>query len=95
MMLEILDTPTFRKAVKKLSPRDKKIIDDAIVAIANEPRLGQEKKGDLAGVFVYKFKISSQEVLLAYKMEPSKTAPQTLILLSFGSHENSYRALKQ
>ena len=94
-MLEIFDTPTFRKAVKKLSARDKKIVDDAIVAIANAPHIGQEKKGDLAGVFVYKFKMSSQEVLLAYELEPNKIAPQTLILLSFGSHENFYRALKQ
>lgn len=94
-MLKILDTPTFRKAIKKLSPRDKKSVDDAILAIASEPCLGQEKKGDLAGVFVYKFKMNSQEILLAHKMEPNKTAPQTLILLSFGSHENFYRALKQ
>jgi mRNA interferase RelE/StbE len=94
-MLAILDTPTFRKAVKKLSPRDKNSIDDAIVAIANAPYLGQEKKGDLAGIFVHKFKMNSQEVLLAYKMEPNKTAPHTLILLSLGSHENFYRALTQ
>lgn len=94
-MLRVLDTPTFNKAVKKLFPRDKKAVDEAIKKIANDPKLGEEKKGDLAGVFVYKFKINKQEVLLSYCQMPDKEYPEEIVLLSLGSHENFYRDLKR
>ena len=48
------------------------------------------KKGDLAGVFVYKFKCIGQLTLLAYEYD---TATRKLLLL--GSHENFYRNLKR
>jgi mRNA-degrading endonuclease RelE of RelBE toxin-antitoxin system len=94
-VLRVLDTPTFNKVVKKLFPRDKKTVDEAIKKIANDPSLGEEKKGDLAGVFVYKFKMNKQEILLSYGLLPNKENPDDLVLLSFGSHENFYDALKR
>jgi len=45
---------------------------------------GEMKVGDLAGVQVYKFKISRQEVFLAYAHD---AATITLYLLKLGSHE--------
>jgi hypothetical protein len=93
--LQIQATPTFMKAVKRLLPRDKKVVDGIIAALALDLGLGEEKKGDLAGVFVTKFKINKQEVLLSYSVQPSKFAPQSLVLLSLGSHENFYAKLKQ
>ena len=75
--------------------RRKKIVDDAIAQLAQEACLGEEKEGDLAGVFVYKFKINNQELLLAYLLEPNKITPQRLILLNLGSHENFYTKLKR
>jgi mRNA-degrading endonuclease RelE of RelBE toxin-antitoxin system len=95
MTLQVLDTPTFKKVVKKLHAKDKKTVDKAIEEIAVDPTIGEEKKGDLAGVFVYKFKINKQEVLLSYKLQPSKFAPQEIVLLSLGSHENFYGDLKR
>ena len=94
-MLRILDTPTFRKVVKKLFARDKKTVDDAIKKIANDPLLGVEKKGDVAGVFVFKFKMNKQEVLLSYGLRPNKENPEELVLLSIGSHENFYDVIKR
>lgn len=93
--LQILATPTFAKAIKKPHPPEKKLVDDVVAQLAQEPYAGEEKKGDLAGVFVVKFKIKSQEVLLAYLLEPNKITPQRLILLSLGSHENFYTKLKR
>lgn len=94
-MLRILVTPTFNKAAKKLFARDKKTVDEAIKKIADNPALGEEKKGDLAGIFVFKFKINKQEVLLSYGLLPGKENPDEIVLLSLGSHENFYDALKR
>lgn len=94
-MLKVLATPTFGRVIKKFHAPDKKLIDEAIARLALDPTLGEEKKGDLAGVFVHKFKINKQEVLLAYSLEPDKTRPQTLVLLNLGSHENFYTKLKR
>jgi len=46
----------------------------------------QEKKGDLAGVGVYKFKVISRLALLAYEFNDSE-----LLLISIGSHQHFYR----
>src|SRR4030065_529998 len=54
------------------------------------PEKGEAKKGDLAGVFVYKFKCVGQLALLAYEYDPT-----TRLLLLLGSHENVYRDLKR
>lgn len=95
MGLAILVTQTFNRTVKKLHARDKKAVDKAVSEIAEDPKVGEEKKGDLAGVFVYKFKVNKQEVLLAYTLRPDKSKPKEVVLLSLGSHENFYSELKR
>jgi mRNA-degrading endonuclease RelE of RelBE toxin-antitoxin system len=95
MALKILVTPSFSRVVKKLHAKDKKEVDAAIVEIATDPTIGDEKKGDLIGIFVYKFKLNKQEVLLAYRLQPSKFKPQEIVLLSLGSHENFYSNIKR
>jgi mRNA-degrading endonuclease RelE of RelBE toxin-antitoxin system len=95
MTLKILNTPSFDRVVKKMQARDKKNVDQAIIKIIADPAIGKEKKGDLAGVFVYKFKINKQEILLAYRLQPNKKKPQELVLLNIGPHENFYSAMKR
>ena len=95
MMLEVLVTPTFAKALKKLHPKQKMVVDEAVKAIATDPTIGEEKKGDLAAIFVHKFKLNKQEVLLAYQLRPNRIAPVSVLLLSIGSHENFYTELKR
>lgn len=95
MGLAILVTQTFNRTVKKLHARDKKAVDKAVSEIAEDPKVGEEKKGDLAGVFVYKFKVNKQEVLLAYTLRPDKSKPKEVVLLSLGSHETFYSELKR
>lgn len=82
--------PAFKKAYKKLHTHEKSKVDDAICAIVKNPKIGQEKKGDLVGVFVYKFKIHHQEFLLAYEWDLRER-----LLLALGSHENFYRDLRK
>jgi hypothetical protein len=57
--------------------------------------LGEKSKGDHKGVFVYKFKLSGHETLLAYELQPHKTAPIEAMLLAVGPHENFYAGLKR
>lgn len=94
-MLAVLVTPTFAKLIKKLHAKDKIAVDKAVKAIASDPSIGEEKKGDLAGIFVHKFKINKQEILLAYQLQPDKFSPVSVLLLSIGSHENFYTDLKR
>ncbi|WP_039758537.1 type II toxin-antitoxin system RelE/ParE family toxin [Bartonella queenslandensis] len=90
--MQILQTNSFKKAVKKLHANQKSDLDQAVRDIISNPTLGDAKIGDLAGVFVYKFKMAKQLTLLAYSYEDQTI---TLTLLALGSHENFYRDLKQ
>ncbi|PKO62577.1 MAG: addiction module toxin RelE [Betaproteobacteria bacterium HGW-Betaproteobacteria-18] len=95
MPLNVYASPSFARVAKKLHARDKKALDQAVQNIAADPTIGEEKRGDLAGVFVYKFKLNNQETLLAYELSPNKQAPAEVILLGLGPHENFYAQLKR
>ena len=89
--MNIVQTSTFGKAVKKLHKNQKKALDEAVKAIVQNPSIGNAKVGDLSGISVYKFKMVKQLTLLAYKYEDQTI---TLTLLALGTHENFYRDLK-
>ena len=88
--VQVLQSAMFRRAYKRLYLSQKADVDDAITSIVKDPTIGQAKKGDLAGVFVYKFKSNAQLVLMAYEYDA-----ETRMLLLLGSHENFYRDLKR
>ena len=88
--VQVFQTNQFSRSYKKLHLKQKAEVDQAIAAIVQDPTLGEAKKGDLAGVFVYKFKCNDQLTLLAYEYDP-----KTRMLLLLGSHENFYRNLKR
>jgi mRNA-degrading endonuclease RelE of RelBE toxin-antitoxin system len=94
-MLQISASPSFNRVAKKLHARDKKTLDEAIKALLQNPQLGEEKAGDLAGVFVYKFKLNGRETRLAYELQPHKAAPIEALLLAVGPHENFHAGLKR
>lgn len=60
--------------------------------ILEEPMIGTQKKGDLAGLLVYKFTAAAQEFLIAYTVDDLK---QEVTFEAAGSHENFYRDLKR
>ena len=60
--------------------------------IVNSPDIGHSKVADLAGIFVYKFKMAKQLTLLAYTYENKII---TLTLLALGIPENFYREIKK
>lgn len=87
-------TPAFKKAAKKLPIKQKHMIEDAIENLAKTPESGELKKGDLAGIYVHKFKIHHQLMLLAYTWHKSGKH-ESITLLSLSTHENFYRDLKR
>ncbi len=89
--MRILVTPTFERTVKKLHPSQKSALDDAVRAVVSQPEVGETKVGDLAGVQIYKFRMSQLLCLLAYRIVDENT----LKLLMVGPHENFYRDLKR
>lgn len=88
--MKIYQSRSFEKKVKKMSKTEKDILDREIHKIVEDPYIGEEKKGDLRGVFVYKFKIKTMQYLLAYRK-----VGRNLELIMLGPHENYYRGLKQ
>jgi len=66
--MRLLVTATFVRVTKKLHKRQKKELDAAVRAISLAPGIGDEKVGALPGGRVYKFRLSGQLCLLAYRI---------------------------
>jgi mRNA-degrading endonuclease RelE of RelBE toxin-antitoxin system len=86
----IYQSRSFGQKVKKMPKQEKEILDREIRRIAENPSIGEEKKGNLTGVFVYKFKLNTTQYLLAYRK-----VGQDPELVMIGPHENYYRDLTQ
>ncbi|HEY0893981.1 MAG TPA: type II toxin-antitoxin system RelE/ParE family toxin [Cellvibrio sp.] len=89
--IEIYESPTFKKAFKRLSEAHKDLVDDEIGKIEQNPELGERKKGDLSHLWVHKFKLDGRETLLAYSWQAQRLE---LYLLNLGPHENFYQDSK-
>lgn len=87
--MKIFQSRSFERKVIKFSQKEKKSLDDQIRKIIDDPSIGSEKKGDLRGVYVHKFKLQKVPYLLAYRF-----AGENLELIMIGPHENYYRDLK-
>ena len=90
MSISLEQKPTLKRAYKKLHANQHAAIQAAIGALLADPTIGQEKKGDLVGVFVFNFDCVNQQFLMAYQWDESKH-----VLLAAGPHENFYRVLKR
>ena len=87
--MRIIQSRTFEKRVRRFRKQEKTILDRQVRRIAKDPSVGQEKRGELRGVFVHKFKIHATQYLLSYRMADT----DTLELIMMGPHENYYRDL--
>jgi mRNA-degrading endonuclease RelE of RelBE toxin-antitoxin system len=88
--IQVFQTPLFSKIKKKLKKNQIKDLDNAVREIIKNPELGEQKKGDLADVWVYKFRMVDRENLLAYQWDEKMRT-----LISLGVHENFYRDIKK
>ena len=82
----------FSNVKKKLPPALRAEIDRQVDLVCEDPSIGEQKTGDLRGVFVHKFSLAGQLYLLAYWADENT---MTVTLLALGGHENFYRDLKR
>lgn len=87
--MKVLQSRSFERKVKKFSKSQKSQLDKQVRRILEDPAIGTEKKGDLRGIHVHKFKLTTIQYLLAYRK-----AGENLELIMIGPHENYYRDLK-
>jgi mRNA-degrading endonuclease YafQ of YafQ-DinJ toxin-antitoxin module len=89
--MHIIPKLSVEKTIKKFTKQQKLEFDNIVKIIITDPLGGVTKRGDLAGLRIYKFKLNNQLMLLAYIYNE---AQNTLHLLKLGPHENFYRDLK-
>ena len=88
--MKIFQSRLFERKIKNFSKQEKKAIDKQVLKISTKPfSIGVEKKGDLNGVYIHKFKIKNARYLLSYRFASGR-----LELIMIGPHENYYRDLK-
>lgn len=90
-IVSVLQTPSFKKTVKKLHRNQKIDLDKAVNILIDSPLIGEQKKGDLHFLRVYKFKMAKQLTLIGYSYNDGDLV---LELIALGSHENFYRDFK-
>lgn len=90
MTRQVFQSPLFARQKKILNKTEMEHLDQEIKALQRDPKSGEPKKGDLAGIHVHKFKTGKKLFLLAYEFDENE-----LSLVSLGPHENFYRDLKK
>ena len=88
--MKIFQSRSFERKVKKFSKAQKSQLDKQVKLILKDPTIGIEKKGDLRGIYVHKFKLKTIQYLLAYRI-----AGENLELIMIGPHQKYYRDLKK
>lgn len=88
--MRVLETPKFLKQVKRLRPNQRTDLDLAIREVASNPLIGEQKKGALSWVRVYKGRLVGQLFLLAYAVREDE---EVIILHAIASHQNVNRDL--
>ena len=73
--IQVTQSSAFARGYKKLHQRQKQDVDAAVNVIVTNPLAGEAKRGDLAGVYIYKFKSQTQLMLLAYEFDPATRDP--------------------
>lgn len=92
MSWQVEQTRRFSRAHKKLRDNIAQDVDAAVFVVAENPDIGEKKKGDLADLWVHKFRSQGQLWLLGYTRDDGI---QLIYLEAIGSHENFYRDLKR
>jgi mRNA-degrading endonuclease RelE of RelBE toxin-antitoxin system len=87
--VKIIQTNRFKKSYKRLHTNQLTEVNKAIEKIISNPELGEQKKGSLSWLHVYKFKVLGQLTLLGYNVDK-----MVITLVDIGPHENFYRDLQ-
>jgi mRNA-degrading endonuclease RelE of RelBE toxin-antitoxin system len=91
-MWDVRQTRRFARQYKKLQDKTAADVDAAVAAVQADPHGGECKKGDLAALWVHKFRSAGQLYLLGYTLDDGI---QLIYLEAVGPHENFYRDIKR
>ncbi|MBP6707696.1 MAG: type II toxin-antitoxin system RelE/ParE family toxin [Candidatus Accumulibacter sp.] len=92
MSYALRQTRRFARAYKKLHDNVAADVDAATEVVAENPAIGERKRGDLADLFVYKFRSQNQLYLLGFTVD---AGVRLVYLEAVSPHENFYRDLKR
>jgi len=92
MSYGVEQTRRFARQYKKLHDNVAADVDAAVETIARTPSAGDRKKGDLADLWVYKFRSQEHLYLLGYTVADNV---RLVYLEAVGPHENFYRDIKR
>ena len=92
MTWAVQQTRRFARQYKKLHDNTADDVSAAVDQVAQNPEIGERKKGDLAALRVFKFRSAGQLYLLGYTL---KESVRQVYLEAVGPHENFYRDLKR
>ncbi|MBK7677473.1 type II toxin-antitoxin system RelE/ParE family toxin [Accumulibacter sp.] len=92
MSYSLRQTRRFARAYKKLNDSLATDVDVATEVVADNPAIGERKRGDLADLFVYRFRSQNQLYLLGYTVDQEV---RLVYLEAVGPHENFYRDFKR
>lgn len=93
-MTEVRFLPPAAKFLKKLKDKKlKQLYKEAIDSIREDHTIGEEKTGDLQGVYGYDIYYNKTNYELAYTVE--YVEGKTIVVIMAGTRENFYDTLKR
>ena len=93
-MTEVIFLPPAAKFLKKLKDKKlKSLYQEAVDMICENHLIGEEKKGDLSGVYGYDIYYNKANYELAYTVEYIED--KVIVMIMAGTRENFYEQLKQ
>ena len=92
MAYELRQTRRFARAYKKLQDNVAADVDKVSRRVARDPFIGEQKRGDLANLFVHRFHNQNQLYLMGYTIDQGV---RLVYLEVVGPHENFYRDIKR
>lgn len=94
-LLPVLYLKPAERYFKKLKEKPlKKLFDEAITTIRQNPSVGELKTGDLAGLYTYPVRYQGNDYRLAYRIFENENGQLVVIILA-GSREAFYQVLKR
>jgi mRNA-degrading endonuclease RelE of RelBE toxin-antitoxin system len=88
----VVQAPRFGKAKRRLPATAQLEVDETVKRVIPDPLVGEPKVGALKRVRVVKFKVQTQQLLVAYQFDAKRNVIE---VLDVGPHENFYRELQK
>lgn len=93
-MLQVRFLPPAARFIKKLKDKKlKALYQDAVKNICEDYTIGQEKTGDLSGIYGYDIYYNKTNYELAYTVE--RIGNEIIVVIMAGTRENFYEQLKR